>query len=643
LALLVTIDNGGTLTDLCASDGGNSVHTKTLTTPHDLAECFTAGLQALADQLYGEPDLARLVSSIEHLRYSTTQGTNALVQRRGPQLGWLADDPLTVAAVREAAPGLFELVVGERLRVVADPHAEASAPALVRAAAELVSAGASRVVVGFAGETPALAERVARRVLYRAFPRHLLGAVPLLFASELGAFGAVTRRVWAALVNAFLHPAMEQFLYNADNRLRAHRARRPLLVFRNDGDSTRVARTVALRTWSSGPQGGVVGAEALLAHYGIARAVSMDIGGTTTDIAPFEDGRARVRELCEIEGAPMPFPLAEVHSIGAGGGSVVRVREGRVHIGPDSVGSAPGPACFGRGGSQATLTDALLLEGVLDARAFFGGRLVLDAARAARAMDEQVAVPLGCGRDAAIDALQHAYHAHIARALPADAGLLLAFGGAGPMSACGVAEAAGIDEVLVPRQAAVFCAWGIGFSGIRHTWLEPVAEATAQALAQARVRLLEHARRGMLAEGFALAGCTLGWQLLQPHEAGCARRPCAPGEETPAWTGAAWLELEVLHPIPSPLLGGSAVRERRRALPEGLRPGRAALPLYRFEALAAGDWGEGPCLVEEAYFTTHVRPGWRFVLSDNADLFLRRTPGQGGPRPPANPAGGPWR
>lgn len=626
MRLLVSIDNGGTLTDVCATDGARTVHAKTLTTPHDLAECFVKSLEVLSEQLYGEADLPRLVSAVDTIRYSTTQGTNAIVQRKGPRLGWLVDDATVVDVVRARAPELFDALVGDRVRVVAEPAAPASRRALTAAMAELVSAGANRVVVGFAGDAAPAAEKTAKRTLYRSFPRHLLGAVPMLFASELSALGGDVRRVWAAIVNSFLHPAMEQFLYNAENKLRVHRARKPLLIFRNDGNSTRVAKTVAIKTYSSGPQGGVVGAEVLLEHYGLPSAVSIDVGGTTTDIAVFNGGRARVREFGEIEGAPVPVALADVASIGAGGGSVIRVENGEVKVGPQSVGSAPGPACFGRGGTLATMTDALLLDGVLDAKSFFGGRLPLDVERAERAVRKHVAEPLGLDLRSAVDAMMEAYHRKIAAALPrTDDGrlpqLLLAFGGAGPMSACGIAEQADIAQILIPRYAAVFCAYGIGFSDIQHSYVAPLSNG-ARSLEQVQAELVEQARRGMLAEGFALDGCTLDFDVLSVDAETYARTRLNGTRVKLA--GNDWLELRATRPIEKLRLAAPGVEERQPATADGVREGRHRLPLYRLEQLKPGDWAQGPCLVEEAFFTTHVRPGWRFVISDGGDIVLRR-------------------
>ena len=611
MSILVSIDNGGTLTDVCATGPEGVTHVKTLTTPHDLTECFVRGLEALSDAFYGETDFERLIDEIDYIRYSTTQGTNAIVQRKGPRLGVLTNDAKAIEAAKDRAPELFAAFVGDRIaeRDVTDQDA------LIKSVADLVSAGANRIVVAMAGDDAKEIENGVRRTLYTAFPRHLLGAVPLLFSCELSPLADADRRVWGAILNAFLHPAMEQFLYNAEKRLREARARHPLLIFRNDGNATRVAKTVALKTYSSGPQGGVVGCEALLDHYGIKNAVSIDIGGTTTDIAAFAEGRAAIDEAGEIEGAPAPLALTKVESVGVGGGSIIRAEGGKVAVGPESVGAAPGPACFGRGGSKATITDALLCEGLLDPDSYFGGQLKLDRAKAEAAIMAEVGEPLGLDLQGAIDAMIEAYDLKIAEAVKerlVGDDVLVAFGGAGPMSVCGVAEKAGLKNVLIPRFAAVFSAYGILFSDIEHAYVG--AGDSVDAL---RAELEEQARRGMLAEGFDLDGCEMSFTRLV-REGDGVKRSALNGE----FNAGDYLELQVKKEIEKIKLPSADIPDGDAAMANGTRPGRNDLPVYHLEDLPAGAHGAGPAIVEEAFFTVRVRDGWSFKVSAGGDLFL---------------------
>lgn len=621
MGLLVNIDNGGTLTDICAFDGEKVVHAKTVTTPHDLTECLMNGLQALGDQLGNKGGLTRLIASIDHLRYSTTQGTNAIVQRKGPRLGLLVSSDAQIGSAKDAAPDLFDALVGDRVTTIGD----ATEAQVIQEVRTLIAKGSSRLLLCLDGKAAAQVESDLRRALYAAFPRHLLGAVPLLFSTDLAPGASSQRRIWSGLINAFLHPSMEQFLHYAESRLRQHRTRNPLLVFRNDGGSTRVSRTIALHTYSSGPRGGAVGAAILAEHYGFERFVSIDIGGTTTDLALFENGNVAERRFGEVEGAPIAFPLADVPSIAAGGGSVLSVANGTIQVGPESMGALPGPACFARGGTNATLTDIMLLAGILDPDSFFGGKLALDVERAKNAVRTHIAKPLGLDLDGAIDSAIDAYEAKVAGAITGLAGeqgldAMLAFGGAGPMSACGIAEKAGIGRVLVPRFAAVFSAFGIGFSPIRHSHSHPVEAFSAEAINAAKRLLEEQAGRAMESEGFTLQDCQTDWTAVIGEGDGAHSKPLA--EVSPDASG--FVELNVVRDMPSIGLGAASTGQRHDAPTSQSRSAMGGMPLYRLEELQPGATATGPCLVEEQFFTAWIRPDWHFTVTGNHDLLIER-------------------
>ena len=226
---LINIDNGGTLTDFCAFDGEQLLFTKTLTTPHDLSACFFDGLGQLAILAYGEEDVARLLQDTDYIRYSTTQGTNALVERRGLRLGLITSSDTALAMLRTSNEqcALFDTLVGDRTRTVDatldDEHLDV---ALTRSINELSSTGANRIVVSLNVEHCNAEERRFERIVLRRYPSHLLGALPVTFAAEMSDDPDYTRRTWTTLFNAFLHPAMERFLYSAERRLKQHRTRR---------------------------------------------------------------------------------------------------------------------------------------------------------------------------------------------------------------------------------------------------------------------------------------------------------------------------------------------------------------------------------------------------------------------------------
>jgi len=637
---LINIDNGGTQTDFCVLDGERLHYTKTLTTPHDLSSCFFEGLTRIAEQCFGEADVARLLQDTDYIRYSTTQGTNALVERKGPRLGLIIDrhDALDALCRDEAARAVLAALVGERVGRVDTTAAPEDLDAAVTAAINgLTAAGANRLVVSIAGADFAAAERAIERIVLRRYPSHLLGAVPVSFAGEITHDSDPGRRMFTALFNSFLHPAMERFLYSADHRLKRHRTRNPLLIFRNDGGSARVAKTIALKTYSSGPRGGMEGALALARYYALADVVTCDIGGTTTDVGWIVDGRVPQTTRGLVEDVAISFPLCQLHSEGVGGSSVVRVVDGEIIVGPDSVGAVPGPACFGRGGAAATMTDAALLGGIVAPDSYFGGELQLDAERAAKAVIEAVAGPLALDPDAALEAIEAAWVAKVVAGIqrvgaPRPTTTLLAFGGAGAFVATRIAAALGLREVLIPGLSAVFSAFGIGFSDLSQHYQTSLAARDAGAVTAMWQDMLARARRDMFAEGTTLEECTVSGEIVTLAQGAELATAWQSGMPLPAVLAAAeeaTLRLKVLKairrtplpPLARPAVSAARSRGTRHVLVDGVR---RQVPLYRLEDLAPGASGVGPAIVEESYFTGRIDAGWRFTLSSNRDLRLTR-------------------
>ncbi len=630
MGLLVNIDNGGTLTDICVIDGDRVARTKTLTTPTDLSKCLVDGLSKASALLFGEANIERLLLATDHVRYSTTQGTNALVQRKGPRLGLVLGEGLDVAAIRAENPDLYDAIVGDRAAII-PVTGDAARYDAVGAVSDLAARGASRIVIAFSGDDRAPAEASLKRALLLAFPPHLLGAVPILFAHELTGDERDIRRVWTALFNAFLHPAIERFLYSAERRLRDARAQKPLLIFRNDGQSARVAKTIAVKTYSSGPRGGAEGARALAAHYRFDRLLSIDIGGTTTDISIVERGQPRAHDRGHIEGVETSFPLTDVSSAGVGGSSIIRVASGVVTVGPESVGSLPGPACFGLGGTDATITDAFFVSGLLDPASYFGGQMRIDIARASAAIARAVGEPLGLTQEAAVEAMEKAWVARVADAVAAYADVtpdtvIAAFGGAGPFVICRVAERLGVNAVLIPKLAAVFSAFGIGFSDIGHLYQAPLPSLSA--IDAVKADLETQARRGMAGEGIDADGCQSLLSIVATVD-GVEQEFAPNAEDVPADASLA-LRLVVSAPLPQPVLSGQFADAVAAAVPSGERSvlidgARRSIPLFHAETLKPHTGADGPAVLEEEFFTCRIDAGWRFIVNEAGDVMITKT------------------
>lgn len=646
MTLQINIDNGGTLTDICILTNQGAQKTKVLTTPYDLSKCFFEGLQKASGVLYGETNVARLLEEADLIRYSTTQGTNAICERKGPKLGLITDEGSAdlAGALRQHDEQVYDALVADRIALLDLNHSdsEVTEVEIVKAINRLTATGANRVVVSFGGKDFAEKEALVRSVVLRKYPRHLLGAVPVLYGSDLSADGDAVRRSWTALINSFLHPAMEHFLFNAENRLRDYKTKNPLLIFRNDGDASRVAKTVAVKTYSSGPRGGMEGMKAFAKRYGLNDVVAVDVGGTTTDIGQCLNGEVKEVRNGHVEGIRVSFPLSQISSAGAGGSSIFKVADQHIVIGPESVGAVPGPAAFGRGGEQATITDASVLAGVLNPASYFGGGLSLDLERARNAVQTHIATPLGLSLDEALQAMEAAYEQKIAQEVQrftkvTSETVLLAFGGAGPLNACGVAEHAGIKRVAVPAMAAVFSAYGIGSCDIsqRYTVALQPAQRSKHGLSDVLAEQLVRARRDMFAEGFEPGQYEVQVRLVgisaEGDEHSIALDPDALNFPS-ALSNLPVVELEVAAIKRLRQQDANTARFDRKQVAKatGTRNiltrhhGRQDVPVYRLADLQPGDFAEGPAILEEDFFTCRVRDGWSFAISAHQDILLTK-------------------
>ena len=640
MGMLVNIDNGGTFTDVCTWDGSRMAHAKAPTTPHDLTQCFVAVLTRVSRELYGEEDLARLVRETDYLRYSTTSGTNAVVERKGQAVALVVE-----RGEEERVYGATELFSANNLwaamvpmkpaGIGVGPEGQIDATELLEVVASTLQSGAQRLVFALRQES---AERAVKQILLDRYPRHLLGAVPFLISYELVKDADHMRRTLTAVLNSYLHTGMEHFLYGAENVCKQNHLPHPLLIYRNDGDSARVAKTTAIRTWGSGPRGGLEGAAAYARLYDIDTLVAMDIGGTTTDLSVVRNGKIKLIAHGAVEVATTSLPLPDMHSFGLGGSSVVAVHNGEIKIGPESVGASPGPACFGRGGKQATLTDALLLAGVIDGERYLGGELKLDRQRAEKAVEANVAVPLKLTVDAAVVAIIAAFeelvaaemkHAIIASGSKPSQATMLAFGGGGAMIATGIAEAAGIGRVIVPHMAAVFSAFGIGFSNLAHEYRTPLANGAIGRIESLKSEMLERARRDMYGEGISSAACKFDFSLLTTQDGEIIAHPLS-ADKLKALASAADLSLGLKAVFPLPMLhlnqgaappGGVITPTGKTAVRTG--PGKAEeIPLYWATDFSAGQTARGPALIRDDYLTCLLKPGWSLRVSANMDLIL---------------------
>jgi N-methylhydantoinase A/oxoprolinase/acetone carboxylase beta subunit len=519
----MSIDTGGTFTDGFVSDGEHTVQVKVDTTPQDLTLGLQACIEAAASAV-GEP-LPAFLGALTKIHFSSTIATNTIVERRGARVGLIVTrgaEQLVYGSGPEATalhgfldPDLVRGVAEEvdAGGVVVSEPGEADLDVAVR---ELLERGVRLLVVSFANAHLNQANELrARELIGRSYPRHYLGAVPLLIASRVSLADDDHGRTACAVVNAYLHPNLVRSLYRAEDRTRERGLVRPLLVVNSDGSTSRVAKTRAIDTYDSGPSAGVLGASYVAHVLGARHVCTFDVGGTTSDVAFLGDAVVPMEEHTEVGQVRIPHPAVTLSSFGIGGGSIIRVdASGEIRVGPESAGASPGPVCFGLGGHALTPTDVWLLLGYLEPGEFLGGRRRLDASPAEKAVVD-LAGQLGTSTAQALlqakaaivralaDHLLHwaQRHPELSSSPPSDR-WLFSYGGGGGLLCTDAADVLRIPNVVVFPNSSVFSAFGAGLLPIAHTY-ETVVPAGAGngALGAAAARLADNARRDLRAEG----------------------------------------------------------------------------------------------------------------------------------------------
>lgn len=425
---------------------------------------------------------------------------------------------------------------------------------------------------------------------------------------------------------------------------------------------------MAVRTLLSGPAGGVAGAFRVASAAGYDRIITLDMGGTSTDVC-LCDGAVPFTAESSIDGLPLRIPTVDVHTVGAGGGSIARIDAGgALRVGPESAGADPGPACYGKG-DLPTVTDAHLLLGRLLPDRFLGGRMTLSAVAAQRAF-RHLARPFGGDLERAAANVVRVANANMERALrvvSVERGhdprrfTLVAFGGAGPLHACELAEALGIPRVLVPPFPGVLSAFGMAAAPVTHdevqAFIAPVPAdgrgGFAGRLERSFMRLEERARRALAAQGYRqrvsvrraldLRYAGQSYELTVPISSTVAG--CAPSRFLPAFHRAH--RRRYGHADPSRAVEVVALRVRAEApgpavrlapLPKGSGDAQSAAiehrtawfgrpratTVYDRSLLRAGDRLRGPALVVQLDATTVIPPGWRGVVDAVGNLVLER-------------------
>jgi N-methylhydantoinase A len=656
--LRAAIDTGGTFSDCVYLDQGDLRVLKLFSTPADPAQAVLAALRQIA------PD------SRVDLRHGTTLGTNAMLERRGARVAFVTTAGFedTIAIGRQTRAALYdwfapapdcliprELRFGVPERVSAEggilrSPTEAELVALAEAV-RASQAEAVAVSLLFSFANPETERRVAEALAHLGIPVSLSSRILPEFREY--------ERASTTVVNAYLAPRMQRYLLELEKKVAGEHQGGRVDVMQSSGGivSARLAAQEPVRTVLSGPAGGVMGAMRVAQAAGFDRIIGLDMGGTSTDVFLSDASQGGVRRTREslVAGIPVSVPMLQIHTAGAGGGSLARFdRGGMLRVGPESAGADPGPICFGRG-TLPTVTDANLLLGRLDPSSFLGGTVSVNRDRAEAGLREHKG-PLATVEDFAAGILRvvETEMDKAIRVISVEQGYdprdfsLVAFGGGGPLHACSLARALRIPRVLVPMMPGALSALGILLADVVRDHartvmlpgdaMDSLADEFATLEQQAGHEFSEEGLEGTPAYSLDLRYRGQGYELNVPWSAAAPDRSLAAFHELHRQrygfsdpdkpVQIVSLRLRMTAPAepwepkrhdPRPGDGRAACRGERAIFFDGkFIPSR----LYRREELVAGDVLDGPALITEYTSATIVPPGCRAVVDPLLNLVI---------------------
>lgn len=683
---MLGVDVGGTFTDLTLVDVGNgevSVH-KVRSTPTDPSRAIMTGISELLAQR--EVPYAAL----GYLAHGTTVATNALIEKRGARTALLVTegfgDLLDIAD--QTRPSLYDLQtpasepvvpagsrfeIRERIDAAGRTVVALDSASVDAALRELVRLQPDAVAICFLFSflTPRHEHQVAERV------REVLPGVFVSTSADLVPEFREYPRLSTTVLNAYLGPVVQRYLEHFGASVRDAGIRVTPYVTQSNGGVLSIGETVAtpIRTALSGPSAGVVASARLGTEIGHPNLITFDMGGTSADISLIEGGTPLVSLNRKIDGFPVRVPMLDIVTIGAGGGSIARLDAGgALKVGPRSAGADPGPACYGSGGTEPTVTDANAVLGRVSPRGILGGRMALDVAAAARVIEDRVAGPMGVEVTAAAEGIVRVINATMVRAIrsvsverghdPSEFALV-AFGGAGPLHAVELAEELGIPRVIVPAAAGTLCSFGlvvadVRVDAVRSELLRPSEPADAARVPVLLSEIMAEGRAVLEHEGIApqnqdyeltvdaryrhqnyelslaiaveeatgspgeLAE-TLANRFHAEHERvyGHARRSAEVEFVNLRGTAVGRLPKASTRTTPPREHGAATPREKRLVYFRRL-DGHGPTAIYQRDDLQPRDQLDGPAIIEQFDATTVVPPGYGLSVDDQLHLHVTK-------------------
>ena len=680
----IGIDVGGTFTDFVVADmaGGALQFHKQPSVPADPSASVERGIAAILSEHAIDP------AAVELVVHGTTIGLNAIIQRRGARLAMVVSrgtrDVLEIARLR--LPSSYDVTVPRERplvprRLMFEVAARMQADGRIEQQPTEAELNALGEAIGRAG-VDAVAVMLLNSYRDPSLEVHVADALrarlPGMLVTESAILWPEVREYERALIaglNAYIHPLMSRYFDRLRARVQALGVVAPIYITANNGGtlSLETARERPIDTVLSGPASGVVAATRVGGAVGQAQLVTIDMGGTSADISIVQAGVPEFTTATSVGDFPLMMPVVNVGAIGAGGGSLLWVdAQGLLKVGPESAGADPGPVCYGRGGAVATITDCYVALGIVDPEKFLGGRMRLDAAAAAGALDA-IAARLGlAGPDRALQAAEAALSVASAKMateltkLMATAGVdhrqyaLVAFGGAGPTHASLLANEAGLGRVLVPRAPGTFCALGAILADVRRDYVRTARQLVGggdgphghgwQEVAAVIAALEEQALAWIAREGALIGahGIVVSMRIRYPNQAYELevivpedRRAGLDGQVTADLFHAeharlygfsepnsavqvTTVRLGVIGRVPPVALPAAPARHGHAIGTRSIRLGGETIDalLYARDDLGAGAVVHGPAIIEQPDTTVLVIPGWRAEADRLGTLHL---------------------
>ncbi|SMQ81468.1 N-methylhydantoinase A [Bacillus sp. OV166] len=477
------IDIGGTFTDLVLYDKQEAKYQteKILTTPKNLSDGVLEGMKNLVEDF----------SEIDYFVHGTTAGLNAFLERKGSNVALIVTEGFRdiYEIGRANRPDMYSItyrkpeplvkrrnVFEVKERVLADGTVETNLDFnhLDEVVNQIIEKGFNSVSVSLLHSY----KNPENETKVKEFIKQKAPHISVSLSHEIAREWREYERTSTTVINAYVAPIVENYLASLEERTGQGGLEGDLYIMQSNGGvmTSGVAKKMPIQTLMSGPVGGAIGSISLGKLTDYKNLICVDMGGTSFDVSLVIDGEPDVTSETSLEEFPILTPMVNIHTIGAGGGSIAWIEGGGLRVGPKSAGADPGPACYGNGGTQATVTDANLVLGRLDEEGFLGGNMRLDRDASYRAV-KQIADQLGLGvleTAEGICDIANAKMADAIRTLTVSKGIdprdfaLVAFGGAGPMHAVLIADLLGITKILVPTVAGTFSAWGMLQTDIRH-------------------------------------------------------------------------------------------------------------------------------------------------------------------------------